>query len=192
VVEYSYKLTDFPNDVMDSGRFAAEIRNSNITASMLYMKTRGQNITIFFDTDLSGAEQTTLDGLVAAHIGIPYNSIGNSSVISDTVDSTSSTSYQQKLTLPLNNIAGGKYVVLWSASIQCSAQGGVKTRVQQNDSETLSELDWTPTADGFAPVSGFVELTLSVGDHHFDFDFAASKTNKSVSIRKARLLIMRN
>jgi len=193
VVEYSYKLTDFPNDVMDSNKFAAEMRNSNITASMLYMKTRGQDITIFFDTDLSGAEQTTLDGLIAAHLGIPYNYISTASIEDVEESSTTGIVYQPKITLTLNDIEGGTFLILWSASVRCEgSQNDIKIRVQHNDTEILSELTWNPASAGYGPVSGFIERTLDAGDHHFDFDFATSQNNKAAYIRKARLIIMRN
>lgn len=190
--QHSYELTDFPNNIMDDRRLVSEIRNSSITASLNYMKIKG-SIYLFFDTDLSGAEQTTLDGLVAAHTGIPYNYISTASLEDVEESSTTNTTYQPKITLTLNDIEGGTFLILWSASVRCEgSQNDIKIRVQHNDTEILSELTWNPASAGYGPVSGFIERTLDAGDHHFDFDFATSQNNKAAYIRKARLITMRN
>jgi hypothetical protein len=151
---------------------------------------------VYFDGTLSGPDQTTLDGLVAAHAGVAYTHPTSLSAESNNNSSTSSTSYSEKVTLSLDNIEGGNYIVFWAASVSSSDSGTrVKTRVQRNNSETLGETDWHPDTsqnEGYGPISGFAKITLGAGDHYFDLDYCSSQNDKAVSIRRASLLIMPN
>lgn len=70
---YQYSLaTDFPNHVVDEHTLMESIEGSSITsAEYRYLVTDGDAVYIWFDNPLSGADETTLDGLVAAHTGVP-------------------------------------------------------------------------------------------------------------------------
>lgn len=71
---YQYSiLGDFPNQKVAPDKLAYEIGQSSIaSASYLYMQTSGDDCNIWFDDPLSGGDQTTLSGLVAAHDGDGY------------------------------------------------------------------------------------------------------------------------
>jgi len=66
----------FPNGKVDTARLTLEIGQSSITIAIDYIKTYVDDCTIYFKTDLSAGEWTTMDGLVAVHTGepIPHNS----------------------------------------------------------------------------------------------------------------------
>jgi hypothetical protein len=189
--QYNYVWADFPNYAADADRLTNEILSSSITTVLSNVSVEDKCY-IFFDSTLSGAEQTTLDNIITTHSGTSYNDPASASVEDEAEDSTTSTAYQAKVTLNLNDILGGTYLILWSASVKSSAANvDIRTRVQRNDIETLSEINWSPSTTGFGPLSGFVELTLDAGDHYFDFDYCTSSNNKEVNIRKARLIAIR-
>jgi hypothetical protein len=71
--KYTYSIfTDFPNQQVNPGALAEEISDSSISsAALLYIATSGDDCDIWFDDPLSSGDETTLDGLVAAHTGVP-------------------------------------------------------------------------------------------------------------------------
>ena len=70
--KYTYSIgTDFPNQKVDVDALAIEIENSSISVALVEITTKGDNCNIFFASALSGPEQATLDGIVAAHQGDP-------------------------------------------------------------------------------------------------------------------------
>lgn len=70
---YTYSISgDFPNQKVDCAKFQYEIEQSSISSAVvIYVHTSGDNCYVWFDDPLSGADQTTLNGLVAAHDGEP-------------------------------------------------------------------------------------------------------------------------
>lgn len=74
---YPYVIsTAFPNGTVAPDVLTDQINDSSISSSTLdYINVRitgPDTCDIWFDAALSGADQTTLDGLVAAHDGVPY------------------------------------------------------------------------------------------------------------------------
>ena len=71
--KYTYSISsDFPNEQVYSSTLTQEINDSSISsASLLYIETTGDDCDIWFDDPLSTGDETTLDGLVAAHTGNP-------------------------------------------------------------------------------------------------------------------------
>lgn len=64
---------DTLNGAVSAGKLSQEIKNSSITTVFNHIRIDGNqpdDCVIHFDGTLSGAEQTTLDGVVAAHDGI--------------------------------------------------------------------------------------------------------------------------
>lgn len=75
--KYTYDIsTDFPNGTVAPDVLTDQINESSISSSTLdYINLRitgVNNCDIWFDGALSGADVTTLDGIVAAHTGVPY------------------------------------------------------------------------------------------------------------------------
>jgi len=68
---YTYSISvDFPNAKVNSSIFTTEIAQSSIASAALEMiNTSGDDCNAVFDGVLSAPDETTLDGLVAAHQG---------------------------------------------------------------------------------------------------------------------------
>jgi hypothetical protein len=74
---YTYNITDFPNDKVNSDRLNQEIHSSSITISLDHIDTNPDLILIHFKTDLSISEKQTLDNIIANHSGEPLPDSGN-------------------------------------------------------------------------------------------------------------------
>ena len=69
--KYTYSIqTDFPNHAENSTTLTAEIGLSSITVALDHIDTDGDVCDIWFKAALSEGEETTLDGVVAAHTGV--------------------------------------------------------------------------------------------------------------------------
>lgn len=69
---YNFTIsTAFPAAKVSSDRLTQEIRASAITVALDGINTAGDLCTVIFKAALSGGEETTLNGLVAAHTGEP-------------------------------------------------------------------------------------------------------------------------
>jgi len=70
--QYNYTIsTAFPNGKVAPDRLTNEIDASSITVALDHIDTLADVCSIYFKAALSGAEQTTLNGLVAVHSGQP-------------------------------------------------------------------------------------------------------------------------
>lgn len=73
---YTYSIAgDTANGVVDSDRLTMEIEDSAIAAALLHIDIFGDVLTLYFDASLSSGDETTLDGLVAAHDGAELRSL---------------------------------------------------------------------------------------------------------------------
>jgi hypothetical protein len=71
MANYTYILSDFPNNKYDLDTLSEEIIASSISSTLDYIDGTAAGVDIYFLTDLSGGDQTTLDTIVANHTGIP-------------------------------------------------------------------------------------------------------------------------
>jgi hypothetical protein len=139
MAEYIYNISsDFPNGLVNIDTFTEEIEGSSITKILDYILVGGGDCKTYFTESLSGGEETTLDGLVAAHLGVrsaiitpPTMSDGRPLVRADTrpID------HQTYFTTAGDTASGiGDGTVLcWDFS---------------NDDD-LVDLEWDPTPEGF-------------------------------------------
>ncbi len=68
--KYSYVIaTDFPNNKVATDKLQQEIGESSITIGIDFIAADATNCDIWFKTSISSGEETTLDGIVAAHDG---------------------------------------------------------------------------------------------------------------------------
>jgi len=68
--KYSYTISsEFPNGVVNIDRLTIEVRDSGISTALEYIAIDGGECEIWFKSDLSTKDETTLDGLVAVHSG---------------------------------------------------------------------------------------------------------------------------
>jgi hypothetical protein len=71
---YTYSIaTNFPNHLVASDRLTMEIGQSSIVTALDHIDTSGDAVNIWFKDVLSGGDQTTLNGVVAAHSGVPLS-----------------------------------------------------------------------------------------------------------------------
>jgi len=106
----------------------------------------------------------------------------------DKTSYTTSTSWQEKLTLKVSGIPEGKYRIGWfyewslSRSTRCFCG-----RVRVDDTTTVAE-KYERQSQGLWPSEGgFVYLDLSSGSHFVDIDYKTTRFNETVGIRRARL-----
>lgn len=72
MINYPYSITDdFPNQKINPDHLVPEIEASSIVTGLCDVTVKGDSVSICFDSSLSGADETTLDGLIAAHQGNP-------------------------------------------------------------------------------------------------------------------------
>jgi hypothetical protein len=194
LTKYTYSITgDFPNDAVAIEKLVVEIDDSSITTALDHVETAGDVCDIWFDDALSGGDETTLDGLVAAHDGVsPVGTVG-SYVSSEGESSTTSTDWTEKLTCEPGWFRAGDYAVDWSCEVKSSTpKTKLNLRVQLDDTTTLGESK-TAYSDDMATdwvmQAGFTKTTLTAGTHTFDMDFSSEVQGGSVLIRRARLRV---
>jgi len=74
-VKYTYSISnDFPNQKVNPTGLTNAIRNATITVALDYINTDNDDCDVWFKLALSGAEETTLSGVVAAHTAAPMSS----------------------------------------------------------------------------------------------------------------------
>lgn len=70
--KYTYTIsTDFPNAAVSSDRLVQEIGASAIVTALDHIDTGNDACDVWFKDQLSAGDETVLDGVVAAHSGVP-------------------------------------------------------------------------------------------------------------------------
>jgi len=69
--QYTYNITEFPNQKYDLSRLIQEIENSSIIIALDHINTTVTEVTILFKADLSSGDKIILDGIVSTHSGEP-------------------------------------------------------------------------------------------------------------------------
>lgn len=69
-MNYTYDITDFPNQKCDVARLDKEIRDSAIIIALDYVLME-TNVSIFFKAEISSGDKTILDEIVSNHSGEP-------------------------------------------------------------------------------------------------------------------------
>ena len=104
---YTYSRSgDFTNGLAP-GQFATEVSGSSIGTNFLRVDTLGDAVDVVFSVALSGAEQVTLDGLVAAHVPDPVNFI---TTTNGYIELDSTLADAQSIRLTASDVAGGIYI----------------------------------------------------------------------------------
>jgi hypothetical protein len=70
--KYTYSYSEFLNEEADTSRLTIEIEDSDIVTALEYINADTNQVDLWFGTALSGAEETTLSGVIAAHTGEDY------------------------------------------------------------------------------------------------------------------------
>lgn len=119
---------------------------------------------------------------------------------SETVSSTTSTSYIEKVRLTISDAVAGSHVIWYSAELRnSSTRRPAIMRVQVDDTTIVCEArtarnDGDNTIDDeendWQTISGHVRLNLTSGAHTIDIDYKRTLTG-TVFIRRARIFVMR-
>jgi len=170
---YTYPITAFSNDKVALSNLNYEIGLS-ISTSLIESTSHDGIVSITFTQALTGTEETDLDNIVAVHSGTSFQSF--KTLTTERIETFTSTAsaYTQVLSLSASNITPGDYRLLWS--IIYGIDSGIvnfRMRIQQNDNITKTEhVEEVPSADPEEriPRSGFLPITLSPGDYHWDVE----------------------
>lgn len=107
----------------------------------------------------------------------------------DDEDTTTSTSFVQKLRLATAVLPAGTYRIGWSAELGADVKvKDIEVRVQLDDTDTLGEL-YTAAANnnGYACFCGFEEVALTNAAHNIDVDYRAAEGGVTAAIRNVRI-----
>ena len=106
-------------------------------------------------------------------------------------DSTTSTSWEQKLRLTLNGLEDGTYIIQWYCELRHSNNTGTERaemQVEVNDMTQIGYSMWPYNI--FEDSGGFAVTDLSAGDYTIDLDFR-QQNGGTAYVRRARLLFWR-
>jgi hypothetical protein len=201
--EYKYEFSDFLNDTCDAQKLQLQIQGSSITTTVegVTVKYTVEETCIDFVSDLSGADKTTLDQIVAAHDGIPIIEMGDAWAESDSESGTTSIDWQEKLHIDFNcTNDGNDYKIYWYAEIGSSDDKVVNAyRVKLYNSPIQSRSDegtilmeitrafQKKVSDGqWESMTGWKYLPLDVGNYTIAFEYS-NTNNRTTYIRNARL-----
>jgi hypothetical protein len=112
----------------------------------------------------------------------------------DTEDTTTSTTYQQKLRLTTGTLLAGTYRISWSAELGASVKvKNFAVLVELDDTTTINEITSASVSDNddYTIFSGFQELALTAASHTIDVDYKANEAGVTVAIRRVRISLIR-
>lgn len=161
---------------------------------------------IFELSGVSGTLQTALviaTGIVlqlVESIETPASTVqGGFVALDETLSTTTSTTFQEKLTLTgdLTAVFSGtssqpfrlQWYYEWGYS---SASSEIETQITVDDVDIVGTIQWSPSstnATDFAASSGYVDMTLSSGTHFFDIDYRSTANGKTSRIQRTRMAL---
>jgi hypothetical protein len=155
-----------------------------------YVSTNGSGNLIFKDPS-TGSDLTLSD-----FITLPATAFAPSYQYAESLaeSTTTSTTYQNKLTLTTPTLAAGDYRIAWGFDFSIDTNDrSIQYRVQVDNTTTLSEAQtYSSFAVDGANGSGFAKVTLTNATHFIDIDYRRSSASSStVRIKNARIDIWR-
>ena len=176
MADYTYDLTDFANDAVCEDKLTAEIAGSSIATSLVELATDEEagECVLTFEESLSSGDETTLNGIVAAHDGVHvcYRFHAASTLVQGEVAVTETSEWQTLggvVTTPsffCRDVS--KLLARIIGSIK-SDGNGLEIRVMENGSTVLASQSFDSTSDVWtqvkfysstSPGSGTSEYTL--------------------------------
>lgn len=154
---------DFPNQAVDTEVLLAEINGSSIGPGHNYsVNDDGTDITIEAEPDLDAGEVTVLDGIVAAHQGVPFVD-GTQRVSALAEQTNATTTFEDAVALQSGPLRAGTYLVTFSYEISQQnllSTSGCQARLNWNGgTEVATSVTTLDTYD----LRG-VSATIDVGD----------------------------
>lgn len=155
------------------------------------------SLTTQFLPYLAGSNFVRASDDITVTSGTDFVTIGRQHVAEgaadDTVSSTSSTSFINKVSLNTGPIADGQYKLTWYYEWNYDARfRDFRARILFESALTLMEHVQEPQeddSDQWAPASGLVFGSLPAGTYTIDLQFASSSFADVASIRRARILL---
>lgn len=152
--------TDFPDGSVNYTQFRQEIEAQIISPPYLYHEANGDEVTLYFDGALSSEQEDALDALVAAHHPASTTQFAQTAA-SLAESATSSTSWVQKLGLPLPPMRNGDYQFSWYCEVAKNTAAGVAAQVTYNGNEQAYS-SWGESQ--YHSFSGTVVATMKEGN----------------------------
>lgn len=190
--DFNYSIqNDFPNQTLDLAVLSAEVIQAIGTPALTGVTVTGDNVLISFGDDLSLPQETTLDGVVAAHQGVGFIE-GVQRLYSESEQTTTSATDQVAATLNSGILAAGDYLVTWYAEHSVLTQdnlSGVVSRVLWNGTERAASANQLSFYTSF---SGSVIITVTALDTPtFEVQYRQAGLPNTARIRRIRLSITR-
>ncbi len=187
VVKYEYIKSD-----VNLGKLRLEILDEpSITTTFSHVNFNDpDDLKVFFDSTLSGSEETALDNLVTVHDGTPYDDIsGGTWVMEASETSTTSNGWAEKCKLVLGQIPAGYYKIQWSFmwksnDTETEAIAGFKLDMDGEEIWRVGAL--TPSKiDEYVPICGITIVNISgIGSHDIKLKYS-SAGSQTVFIKDA-------
>lgn len=129
---YDYSISnDTPNGKVALSSLEASIRLSAITAVLNGSSTKGDELCVYFDTELSVGDEATLDGIVASTSGDPLDA-SDEDADSEATTPLIAPGSLDKLSVTTAAVDQGRYLIRWYAEYRLT--------VATNDVATASVL----------------------------------------------------
>lgn len=190
--EFTYSITsDFPNSIVNLAVLQAEI-NANLIAparTVEGIEASGDDVTIEFDDDLTAGQETSLNGIVAAHQGEGFVEV-TQALYEEAEQTTSMTTYQEAAALDSGILKAGKYRLHWYAETSLAAvvaTGRAVVRVMWNGSERGTDSN---ASDFYTSFSGTVIVDVDDLDAPtLSIEYRMAGTSATARVRRCRLFI---
>ena len=166
----AYKITDTSKNLVHRRSLIREIKDGAFAASLLGVQESREpapddDLTLAFDIALTGPEKTALDGIVAAHQGVPTTS-EYKSYESNPAQTNGTTSFIVAITQTTPALREGSYIFGWQCQMELIEVGGaINSRgiVQfQIDGNTENTSSWFQDAPH--TLSGSTRVIVQEGD----------------------------
>lgn len=178
--KYSYTIaTAFTTSggTVDEYQLRHEIGKSTIVPQCTKIDTNNGILDAWFDSALSGTEQTTLDSIVAAHNPMDFSPTKGKTEQSLSVTETTSTTYQLKQRVTIDALHDANYCVHWSGDVGNSVtKCTTLVRLLLDGATVLTETGFVN--DNIHVLrkawSGFQKVALTEGVHTIDIEFRST------------------
>ncbi|MFH1714696.1 MAG: hypothetical protein ABH857_00655 [Elusimicrobiota bacterium] len=214
-ISFNYTAADEVNLLADasSGNVTIALPQSSATNGRKYFAKKTDSSSNVVTLDPNSAE--TIDGIATRDIKFEnsaievvnngtncsligdYSRFGKSFIysVSDALSTTTSTTFQEKLSMSAEGLTEGTYRISWSyAWYHTSAFNNFEARLQQDNTTNLmlhtqEPQDAATTQRNYA--SGYTITTLTAGNHTFDIDYRTNSNGVTSGIAEARIEIYR-
>lgn len=168
-VTVTYKITDTANNSVVILSLLREIADASLTPVLLghevsQLPSPNDDLSLIFSTALSGAEQTTLDGVIASHQGL-LTTVTFQFVEDASEQQMSSQTFQTALALTTSPMQEGTYIAFYQSEVRVVAvsalDSAAQVRYQFNGSGKALSVQ---LLDDWVVVAAWDKIVLQSGD----------------------------